>query len=276
MTAREFDLPASVRFSPRRAGALVLRHLHLFRASWPRLLDLVYWPTVQLTMWGFLQVYLAGQSSFFAQASGLLIGSVLLWDILFRGQLGFTISFLEEMYSRNLGHLLVSPLRPAEFIAALMTMSLIRVAIGLFPVTLLAMGYFGFNVYSMGLWLIAFFLNLILTSWAVGLLCCGLLLRYGLGAETLAWSLMFLLMPLACVYYPLAVLPTWLQWVALTLAPTYVFEGMRSLLIDGTVESGLLVRALAINAIYFAAAAAAFAWFYRDARVRGQFFAMGE
>jgi len=263
-------------FSLARVGALVLRYLYLLRASWPRLFDLIYWPTVQLLMWGFLQIYLAQESGTLAQTVGVLLGSALLWDILFRGQLGFTISFLEEMYSRNLGHLMVSPLRPVELIAALMVMSVIRICIGLLPVTLLAWAYFGFNVYSMGLWLVAFFLNLILTSWAVGLFVCGLLLRYGLGAENIAWSLMFLFMPLACVYYPLAVLPGWLQPISMALAPTHVFEGMRSLLLHGVVRPEMMLSALGLNAIYFAIGALSFAWFHRDARRRGQLLSLGE
>ncbi len=274
MTATPPERPA--RFSAGRVGALVLRYTYLLRASWPRLFDLVYWPTVQLVMWGFLQVYLAGRSDALSLAAGTFLGAVLLWDVLFRGQIGFTISFLEEMWSRNLGHLIVSPLRPAELIAALMTMSVIRVLVGLFPVTLLAIAYFGFNVYEMGLWLVAFFLNLIVTSWAVGLVVCGILLRYGLGAENIAWSLMFLFLPLACVYYPVDVLPGWLQAIALCLAPTYVFEGMRSLLLDGVVRPGMMLRAVGLNIVYFTLGATVFALFYRDARRRGQLLSIGE
>ena len=154
---------------------------------------------------------------------------MLLWDILFRGQLGFSISFLEEMYARNLGNLMMTPLRPIEFVAALMIMSIIRLAIGMVPVTLLAICFFGFNLWGLGLALAAFFVNLMLTSWAVGIFVSGLVLRNGLGAETFAWSIMFLFLPLTCVYYPVAVLPAWLQAVAWALPPTYVFEGMRAL-----------------------------------------------
>jgi ABC-2 type transport system permease protein len=269
-------MTTAAQLSLRRIWAMLLRHLYLFRASWPRLFDLIYWPTVQLVMWGFLQVFLARESSFFAQAAGLFIGAVLLWDILFRAQLGFAISFLEEIYSRNLGHLLASPLRPFEFVIALITMSIIRVSIGLFPVTLLAIWFFGFNVYSMGLWLVAFFVNLVLTSWAFGLFVCGILLRFGLGAENIAWSLMFIMLPLACVYYPLETLPEWLQYISVLLAPTHVFEGMRALLLDGTIEPHYMLRALALNAVYFAAGSLAFGYFLNDARRRGTLVGMGE
>src|ERR1700741_2149390 len=155
--------------SARRIGAMVLRYWYLLRSSWPRLLELVYWPAVQMLMWGFLQLYIGQNAGFFARAGGTFIGAVLLWDILFRGQLGFSVSFLEEMWSRNLANLMISPLKPVEFVLAMMTMSIVRLAIGMVPVSLLAIAFFGFNLYAMGLALAAFFANLILTSWAVGI-----------------------------------------------------------------------------------------------------------
>ncbi len=263
-------------FSPRRIAAMVLRYWYLLRSSWPRLLDLVYWPAVQMLMWGFLQLYIQENSGFFAKAAGTFIGAVLLWDILFRGQLGFSISFLEEMYARNLGNLMMSPLRPAEFVIALMIMSIVRLTIGMVPVTLLAIGFFGFNLWSLGLALAVFFMNLILTSWAVGIFVAGLLLRNGLGAETLAWTFMFLLLPLACVYYPVAVLPEWLQWIAWSLPPTYVFEGMRALLIEQTFRADLMVQAFVLNAVLFAAATVAFLLLLRSARQHGTLLQGGE
>src|SRR5882757_10586872 len=151
-----------------RVGAMVLRYVYLLRSSWSRVLELVYWPAIQLFVWGFLQLYITQNSGFFARAGGVFIGAVLMWDILFRGQLGFSISFLEEMWSRNLANLMISPLRPIEFVMALMVMSVVRLAIGMVPVSLLAITFFGFNIYGLGLALAAFFVNLIFTSWAVG------------------------------------------------------------------------------------------------------------
>src|SRR5580693_3902214 len=133
----------TIAFAPHRVAAMVLRYLYLLRSSWPRVLELIYWPMMQLFVWGFLQLYISQNSGFFARAGGVFIGSVLMWDILFRGQLGFSVSFLEEMWARNLGNLMISPLRPIEFVCALMTMSIIRLAIGMLPVTLLAIVFFG-------------------------------------------------------------------------------------------------------------------------------------
>ena len=120
-------------------------------------------------------------SGFFARAGGTFIGAVLLWDILFRGQLGFSVSFLEEMWSRNLANIMMSQLKPIEFVLALMIMSVVRLAIGMVPVSLLAIVFFGFNLYGLGFALTAFFANLLLTSWAVGIFVSGLVLRNGLG-----------------------------------------------------------------------------------------------
>jgi ABC-2 type transport system permease protein len=266
----------ALEFSPARVGAMVRRYWYLLSASWPRILDLVYWPTVQMLMWGFLQMYVAQNAGFFARAGGVFIGSVLLWDILFRGQLGFSISFLEEMYAKNLANIMMSPLRPIEFIASLMIMSVVRLSIGMVPVSLLAIAFFGFNVWSLGLALAAFFANLILTSWSIGIFVAGLLLRNGLGAESLAWTIMFLFLPLTCVYYPVAVLPHWLQYVAWALPPTYVFEGMRALLIDHVFRADLMLEALLYNLVLFAAASTAFLLLLRSAREQGSLLQMGE
>jgi ABC-2 type transport system permease protein len=269
-------MSASAAFSPRRVGAMVLRYWYLLRSSWARLIELIYWPMVQMLMWGFLQMYIGENASFFARASGLFIGAVLLWDILFRGQLGFSISFLEEMYARNIGNLMMSPLRISEFITALMIMSVVRLAIGMVPVSFMAIGFFGFNLWGLGLALAAFFANLILTSWAVGIFVSGLVLRNGLGAETFAWSIMFLFLPLTCVYYPVSVLPEWLQYFAWALPPTYVFEGMRALLIDHVFRADLMLQALALNAVFMSVAVVAFVRLLDSAREQGSLLQTGE
>ncbi len=259
-----------------RIGAMILRYWYLLLSSWPRLLELIYWPTVQIITWGFLQSYIAQNAGFFARAGGTLIGAVILWDILFRGQLGFSISFLEEMWARNLGNLMMSPLKPVEFLLALMAMSLVRLAIGIIPMTGLALFLFHFNFYGIGLPLIAFFCNLIFTSWSVGIFVSGLVLRNGLGAESIVWTLMFAIMPLSCIYYPVNVLPHWLQLVAWTLPPTYVFEGMRALLVDHVFRTDLMIEAAALNAVLLIASFAAFLALLRSARRNGSLLGGGE
>lgn len=262
--------------SARRIWAMVLRHWYVIRSSWPRTAELIYWPLVQMLTWGFLQAYLAQATSFAGRAAGLFIGGVLLWDILVRGQLGFSIAFLEELWARNLGHLMMSPLRPAELVASLIVVSVVKLTVAMVPVALMAYWFFGFNLLSLGFGFAALFANLIVMSWSMGLLSAGVVLRWGLGAENFAWLVAFVLLPLCCVYYPVTTLPGWLQPVALALPPTYVFEGLRALVVNHTFEAGLMMKAFLLNLVYFAFGAGAFAFFLQRARASGALVQMGE
>jgi ABC-2 type transport system permease protein len=267
-----FDVAASAR----RIGALVLRHLYLFRKSWPRVISLAYYPTVSMIMWAFVTVYLAPSNSVLRDAPGFFIGAVLLWDILFRGQLGVSLSFFEEMYSRNLGNLFVSPLRPWELIAGQLVMSVIRTLIGVGGAAVVAWLLFQYSIFAMGFALLAFFVNLIVLGWAIGLAVSGMVLRWGLGAEELAWAAIFLLAPISGVYYPIGVLPEWLQPIALAVPASYVFEGMRASLIEHTFSLRLFAIALALNAAYMVAGVVVYLAAIRYARERGMLLQMGE
>lgn len=262
--------------SPARVGAMVLRHWYVLRSSWPRLLEIIYWPAVQMLTWGFLQMYVAETSGNVALAAGTFIGAVLLWDILFRGGLGFSISFLEEMWAHNMGNLLMSPLRPLEFITSLAIMSIVRLLIGMVPVTLLAIWLFDFNIWGFGFALAVFFANLMLTAWAVSIVVSGLVLRHGMGAEGLAWTVMFILLPLCAVYYPVTVMPEPLQWLAWVLPPTYVFEGMRALLLEGVFRGDLMAVAFGLNIVVFCVAILVFLRLLESARNAGSLLSTGE
>ena len=266
----------AVRASAGRIGAMALRHLYLLRTSWPRLLELMYWPTVQMILWGLVSTFLLTNSSWVAQASGVLLAGVILWDVLFRGQLGLSLVFIEEMWSRNLGHLFSSPLRPWELIVALMMISLLRTLIGMGSAVGFAILLYHFSIFDLGLPLLAFFFNLIFMGWAVGLVVCGLVLRYGLGAESLAWFMIFAFAPVSCIYYPLEILPDWLKHVAEALPSALVFEGMRSVLFDGVFRYDLFWRAMALNALYMALAVTAFMAFFHSALKRGLLHQIGE
>lgn len=260
----------------RRIGAQILRYWYLLRGSWPRFVELAYWPTVQMILWGFITQFFQTHSSWIAGAFGVLLAGVLLWDTLFRAQLGLSVSFLEEMWSRNLGQLFVAPLRPWEFLTSLMAMSIVRTLIGVIPAMLLAIPLYHYSIFEMGLPLVVFFANLMMTGWAVGLFVISLILRWGLGAESLAWFVIFGLAPLSCVYYPISTLPDWLQYVALAIPAAPVFEGMRAVLIDGVFRVDLLVHALVGNLIYLGLGFAVFLRTFHVARQRGLLLQIGE
>jgi ABC-2 type transport system permease protein len=259
-----------------RVWAMLLRYLYLLRSSWPRTLELLYWPTLQMLIWGFMSQFLYVNSSYVFRAFGVLLAAVMLWDVLFRGQLGLSMSFLEEMWARNLGHLFVTPLRPYEWVLSLLSMSIIRVVLGLAPAALLAIPLYHYSIFAMGLPLIAFFAVLLMMGWALGLAICGLILRQGMGAEGLAWTVVFTLSPISCVYYPVSTLPHWLQHAAWALPSTYAFEGMRAVLFSGIFRTDYFFTALLLNVIYLGLGAAAFFVSLHDARRRGALLQMGE
>jgi ABC-2 type transport system permease protein len=262
--------------SLRRIGAMVVRYLYLYRGSWPRQLDIVYWPTMQMIMWGLVTRFFLTNSDWLAQAAGVLIAGALLWDVLFRGQLGLSVLFMEELYSRNLGHIFVSPLRPWELLVAMTVISFLRAAIGLGVASGLAILLYRLSIYDMGLPLLAYFANLLVFGWAIGLMVCGMLMRYGLGAESMAWVAIFAIQPICAIYYPVAILPGWVQWVAWATPAAYVFEGMREVMRDGVFDLGLLAGAVALNVAYLAAGALVFLVFFREARRRGLLVQIGE
>ncbi len=259
-----------------RLYGLLLRHLYLMRSSWTRVFDLVYWPVLQMIVWGFITVFLQNNSSWVLRAGGILIGAVLLWDVLVRGQFGMTISLLEEMWSRNLANLFVSPLRPLEFAASLMAMSLLRSAVGVLPAAFLAIPLFAYSIFDLGLPLVAFWTVLIGFSWSVGLLIAAALLRFGLAAESYAWASIFILSPITGVYYPIATLPWWLQPVAWALPPSHVFEGLRALVIDNVWRGDLMLAAALLDVVYLIGAASLFLFAFRRAREEGRLFHSGE
>ncbi len=262
--------------SLQRIYALVLRHIYLWRSSVMRLVDSIYWPAVQMVMWGFMTQYLLPQASFVAQAGGVLLSGLLLWEVVVRGNLSLSIAFLEEIWSRNLGHLFVSPIRSWELAAGIIVASLLRTLLGMIPVSLMAWAFFGYSIYTLGLPLLAFFVILQMFSWSIGLAMSGLVMRVGQSAESFAWAAVFVLMPVSGVYYPIAVLPHWLQVVAWGLPPAYIFEGMRSIMLEKTVHWDMLGIAFGLSAVYLVIGFQVFQWFFRSSRRAGSLLGQGE
>jgi ABC-2 type transport system permease protein len=263
--------------SARRIWGMLYRHLALYRHSWPRVLELAYWPVLQMCIWGFTARFLmARMGSGAALAGATLLGGVLLWEVALRSQMGVAISFLEELWSRNLGHVFVSPLRPWELVAALIGMSIIRMVAGVLPAILIAWALYEYNLFALGPVLVLFFANLMIMGWSVALGVVSLILRHGAGAEALAWSVLFGLTPFSAVFYPVSVLPRAVQPIAWAIPASHVFEGMRGVLLNGVVRWDHLAAAFALNAVWLLAAALLFARQFHQARVRGALLSIGE
>jgi ABC-2 type transport system permease protein len=243
-----------------RIGAIIARHLYLYRRSLPRIMEIFYWPFLDLVIWGFITLYLARYQAQVPGFVAFFLGALILWDMLFRSQQGITISFLEELWARNLMNLFASPLKPGEFLAATMAMSVFKVTCVSVVMAVCALLFYSYNVLVIGLWLIPFVLNLVITGWIIGVFTTSLIMRFGQEAEVLAWSMVFLFQPISCVFYPMEVLPVWLKPVAWANPAAHVFEGMRAVLMPGTPPVTHLAWALSLNALFLVGAVA---WFYR-------------
>jgi ABC-2 type transport system permease protein len=243
-----------------RIMALMARHLYLYRRSLLRVAEVFYWPILDLTIWGFITLYLAKYQTQVPNFVTFLLGALILWDVLFRSQQAITLTFLEELWARNLINLFGSPLRPSEFLTAAMLISFIKVIAVSIAMGLCATTVFSYNILIMGLWLMPFFANLVIMGWAIGVFTTSLILRFGLEVSYLAWGVVFLFQPISCVFYPMGVLPEWLQLLARVNPAAHVFEGMRAVLTQDGAPWYHLSWATGLNVILMAAA---LLWFFR-------------
>jgi ABC-2 type transport system permease protein len=256
--------------------ALMLRHIYLIKSSLPRILDLIYWPTIQIILWGFISKFFTLHSDYYNHTVGIILSAAILYDFLFRSSISFNMLFLEEIWSRNFTNLFVSPLKVSEIITALTLTALLRTLIGIVPAILVASPFFGVSLFDLGPPLFLLLLSLYFFGITLGLLVTSGLLRYGPAFENIAWSSLFLLAPLGCVYYPLSILPEWLQVLTKILPLVYIFEEVRSILLNNVVNYSNIVIALELNLIYFVGAVIIFYLAFYGARKKGTLINVGE
>ena len=219
-----------------RIYGLFLRHFYLITRSFPRILDLVYWPTIQITLWGFISNFFATHTTYYNNAVGVILTCAILYDFLFRTSIGFNMLFLEEIWSRNFTNLFIAPMKIGEILTSLVITALIRSLIGLVPAVLLTSPLFGISILDLGIFLFFLFLSLYIFGITLGILVSSGLLRFGPSFENIAWSTMFLLAPFGCIYYPIETLPEIFQKIAYVLPLVYIFEEARNILINQTVN----------------------------------------
>jgi ABC-2 type transport system permease protein len=260
-----------------RIWGVVTRQLYLYKRTFHRWLEAVYWPILEITIWGFLAVYIseAGSLSTIGRA---LLGALLLWDILFRAQQSVSVGFLEDMWSRNVLNVWSTPLRAWEYVAGTIGVGVLRVASGSGLAILIASVGFGFSFFTeIGMPAIPFIVALLVMGWAIGIVTTALILRFGQGAEELAWAIVFVFQPFSAVFYPVDVLPGPMRAIAFCVPASHVFEGLRDVVVRGAgFPTAELAWAVAWDALYVIAAAILFAWSLRQVRERGLLSRFGE
>jgi len=256
--------------------ALSLRHIYLIKGSFPRILDLIYWPTIQIFLWGFISKFFTLNSSYYENTVGIILSAAILYDFLFRSSISYNMMFLEEIWSRNFTNLFIAPIKLSEIISALTLTAILRTLIGLIPAALLAIPFFGVSILKIGVPLIFLLITLYIFGVTLGLLVTSGLVRFGPSFENIAWASLFFLAPLGCIYYPLEILPEWLQIIAKLLPLVHIFEEMRNILIYDNIDYFQIFKAILISFLYFVIGIIIFYLSYKGAKNRGTLINMGE
>ncbi len=259
-----------------RIYGLFLRHFYLITRSFPRVLDLIYWPTIQITLWGFISNFFATYTTYYNNAVGVILTCAILYDFLFRTSIGFNMLFLEEIWSRNFTNLFIAPIKISEILVSLVMTALIRALIGLIPAILLTSPLFGISILDLGIFLFFLFLSLYIFGITLGILVSAGLLRFGPSFENIAWSTMFLLAPFGCIYYPIDILPEFFKGIAYSLPLVYIFEEARNILINQQVDIENIYDAFKLNIVYFILSIILFYLSFNTAKKRGTLINMGE
>ena len=248
-----------------RTLAVVLRQAYLIRGSFSRMFPLFAWVAIDMVLWGFITRYLNSVSSSGFDFVPALLGAVLLWDFLVRVMQGVTMAFFEDVWSRNFLNIFASPLTIADYLGGLVLSSVATSSVGLAIMLALATTIFGLSFLAYGIMLVPYLMILFLCGIALGIVSCAAVLRMGPAAEWFIWPLPAVISPFAGVFYPIATLPAWMQYVSALLPPSYVFEGMRAVVAGDRVSLGSALWGGGLAVFYLLAACWFFSRTYRYA-----------
>ena len=229
-----------------RTAAIVLRQLYLIRGSISRVLPLFIWVGIDMVLWGFITKFLNSLTASPYNFVAAMLGAVLMWDFFARVMQGVTMAFFEDVWSRNFLNFFATPLLISEYVGGLVATSIMSSSIGLAVMLIVTGAFFGLSFFTYGLMFIPFLLVLFLFGIALGIIGSGVVLRLGPAAEWFIWPIPAILSPFAGVFYPLSNLPKWMQYIGHLLPPSYVFEGMRSLIAGHPVPMRSLAFGIAL------------------------------
>ena len=249
----------------RPIAGVVLRQWYLMRGSPVRVLPMFAWVAIDIVLWGFITRYLDAVAGSRINFVASLLGAVLLWDFCTRVMQGVTTAFLEDVWSRNFLNFFATPLAISEYVSGLVATSIVTSLFGLAVMLVLATAVFGLPFFAMGLALVPFLLVLFLFGIALGIFASAFVLRLGPASEWMVWPLPALISPFVGVFYPLSTLPAWMQVIARALPPSYVFEGMRAIVLGKAFALEPLLAGLALAALQIVLAVGFFASVYRHA-----------
>src|SRR4051794_30506306 len=246
-----------------RYTAILVRQFYLYRGSPARIMSLFAWIAIDIVLWGFISRYLNTIASPGFNFVPALLGAVLLWDFFTRVMQGVTMAFFEDVWSRNFLNIFGSPMSITEYVTGLVLSSIATSSVGLLAMFILATAIFRLDLFLYGAAAFPFVAVLFLFGVALGIMASALVMRLGPSAEWFIWPIPALISPFAGVFYPLDVLPQWMQFVAHCLPPAYVFENLRRLVKGGAVSPAQLLAGIVLAFAYILLACFIFTQTYR-------------
>lgn len=233
-----------------RIQAVIIKNIFVTRRTFDRISDVFYWSAIDLIVWGLTGRYFTQLAPPKSHILEFIISGILFWIIVWRGQQEISINLLEDLWNKNLVNMFVSPLTYFEWISAFLILSIVKVFISFVCAALVAWIFYKINVFSYGFTLIPISILLLVNSWWVGFIIAGIILRYGTKIQTLAWSLVSLLAPFSAIYYPVAILPLWAQYIAFLLPTSYLFSALHAVVTKNPVDYMSLVLSMGLSCIY--------------------------
>lgn len=248
---------------------LVQEFFYSFRAI-EILMDLVVFPVMSVIVFGFLSNYLAGANNVLI-GRGVLLG-ILLWQVIWITQYTISLGSLWNIWSRNLSNLFVTPLTVREYLFAQTLSGVFKGVLILGVNAIISIYVFNFNILDLGLLnLTLMLINLIFFAFSLAIVILGLIFRFGVRIQAFAWGILPFFQPLSAAFYPVSVLPSFLQPIAYALPPTYIFEAARGILGGSGMDMQKMITAFVLNIIYITVAIISFDYNFKKSKESGQF-----
>lgn len=233
-----------------RIYAIILRQLYAFKSNYDRLTDAFYWPSIDILLWGLTGAFYESQGVDVSNIVFALVSGIIFWNVIWRASNEISLSTVAELWDRNLINIFGSPLRFSEWLFAFIFLSIIKVLVSLPFIAFLAYLLYEVDAFSYGFYLIPFLILLLLNGWWIGFLVAGLVLRFGKRVQTLVWTLVYLFAPLSGIFYPISILPPFVQKIAFFVPASHVFEGVREVINTGYLSANKIFISLTLNTIY--------------------------
>lgn len=250
--------------------AAFMQDLYVTKASLEVFFDIFVFTLMNILLFGFISKYLA-QGGNKLQAQSLLL-SVIFWEVIRINQYSISVSTMCNVWSHNLSNIFIAPIKITEYLLAHFTSAILKSFFILVTAIILAKLVFQLDVLKLGIFAVAFsYLNMVIFATGLGLIFIGLVFQFGVRIQAITWGTIFVIQPLCAVFFPVKVLPAFLQPVAYSFPVTYFFEWLRALHMGARYATSRVVLAFGYNILFFLVCCFIFSRQLAAAKRSGQF-----